>query len=136
MKFCKLNFTKWIIKAVYHNLNFYYFLIKNNCKIYYIKTIVKEVYRIRRCPVPPCLVSCEFGRILVFEKCLNKKIYIKNIPLNLLWTRSSIFLCFLFKYEAVIIKQLSIAKYIILKSPLFSPPHEFWKTLVFFFWED
>ena len=35
---------------------------------------LETMYRIRRCPVPLCLVPCEFGRISVFEKkFLTKK---------------------------------------------------------------
>ena len=63
------------------------------------------------------------------------------MPLNLLWTRSSNFCFFLFKYDEVIIKQPSsctfgikvLKKFKILKnekSSLSSPPHEFWKMLV------
>ena len=44
----------------------------------------KNMYRIRRCPVPPLSSPpCEFGRISVFEKIFNKKIYVKNYTFKL-----------------------------------------------------
>ena len=69
----------------------------------------------------------------------------KIMPLNLLWTRSSYFVCFSYlKYDEVIIKQPSscsfgikvvkLTKFLKIfknkKSPLSSSPHEFGKVLV------
>ena len=51
-----------------------------------------------------CLVPYEFRRILVLKKFINNKIYVKIIPSNLLWTRSSFFTLI---YDAIIIKQPS-----------------------------
>ena len=37
--------------------------------------IFKCIYRIRRCPVPLCLVPCKFGKILVIDHFVEKNLY-------------------------------------------------------------
>ena len=57
---------------------------------------------------PLCLVPSKFEGILGFEFFKTKKCYVKLIPSILLWNKFSTFvLFFLFKYDAVIVKQPS-----------------------------
>ena len=97
----------------------------------------KIIYRIWR-----CLFPCELGRILVFEICVEQKNVCKKLCLRTYCELDLlIFLFFLFKYDAVIIKLLfgysfgkKVVKFLEIlrskKSPLSSLPHEFGKMFV------
>ena len=75
----------------------------------------EEQYRIRRCPVPPPLSSpppCNFGKILVVDNFVEKKIILKILELEI--TSKKIFLIFLFTmYDTAIILLLFWKKFLI-----------------------